>query len=320
MVRPLRIEYENALYHIIAHGNEGRDLFLDSNDYQKFLSLLASSHERYKVVVHCYCLMSNHYHLTLETPLANLSKTMHYLQSSYTIYFNRRHERIGHLFQGRYKSILVEKESYLLELSLYVHLNPVKAGLVTAPEDYDWSSYRMDVGIEKPRPWLKQSWILGQLADDEREAMGLHRGMIEERIHVDVDPLRNVYAQTLLGRPPFIERIKRKIKGIEESPELPRLRDIKRTIRLEDLAEKVRRYYNIDKDELYKCKKKKNKPRNVAIYLTRRYTPLDLYKIGEYFGGISYSAVSQIAKRVEEERSESQSLNKEIIAIEAEIT
>lgn len=136
MARPLRIEFEGAVYHITARGNERKKIYLSKSDYEKFLKYLGDTKKKYNIVIHCYVLMSNHYHLIIETPEANLSRAMHYINGSYTTYFNIKRKRSGHLFQGRFKSILVDKDNYLLELSRYIHLNPVRAGIVEKPEDY----------------------------------------------------------------------------------------------------------------------------------------------------------------------------------------
>ncbi len=141
MARPLRIEYEGAFYHIAARGNERKKIFLSRADYEKFLANLKDAAARFSVVVHCYVLMGNHYHLIIETPKANLSSFMHAIQSGYTTYFNRKRSRSGHLFQGRFKSILVDRDAYLLELSRYIHLNPVRAHMTDAPGAYPFSSY-----------------------------------------------------------------------------------------------------------------------------------------------------------------------------------
>ena len=141
MGRPIRIQYPGALYHVTSRGNERRDIFMDGDDRRKFLGIISDYHDRYGIVLHCYVFMDNHYHLVLETPLGNLVKVMHGLNSSYTGYFNRRYARTGHVFQGRYKAIVVDKDAYLLELSRYVHLNPVRGGVVNRPEKYAWSSY-----------------------------------------------------------------------------------------------------------------------------------------------------------------------------------
>ncbi len=143
MARPLRIEYPGALYHITARGNRKADIYLRSSDRYKFLEILEKTVGRYNWICHGYCLMNNHYHLLIETPDANLSKGMRQLNGIYTQYFNRVHDSVGHLFQGRFKSILVEKESYLLELCRYIVCNPVRANLCREPKDWKWSSYNI---------------------------------------------------------------------------------------------------------------------------------------------------------------------------------
>jgi REP element-mobilizing transposase RayT len=141
MGRPLRIEYPGALYHVTSRGNEKRRIFLQDSDRLRFLRMLDEYHDRFGILIHGYVLMDNHYHLVIETPRGNLLKVMHGLNGGYTGYFNRAHRRVGHLFQGRYTGILVDKESYLLQLSRYLNLNPVVAKIVERPEQFKWSSY-----------------------------------------------------------------------------------------------------------------------------------------------------------------------------------
>ena len=141
MSRPLRIEFAGLFYHVTARGNERKKVFVSQRDYARFKEYLAIARERFGCVLHAYVLMGNHYHFLLETTEANLSKVMHYLNGSYTTYFNVKRKRSGHLFQGRYKSIVVDRDSYLLELSRYIHLNPVRAGIKERPEEYPHSSY-----------------------------------------------------------------------------------------------------------------------------------------------------------------------------------
>ena len=142
MARPLRIEYEGACYHVTARGNDRKKIFFSSRDYERFREYLVMARERFGCLLHAYVLMGNHYHLLLETPLGSLSRVMHYINGSYTTYVNTKRKRSGHLFQGRYKSIVVDTDSYLLELSRYIHQNPVRAGIQDRPEDYQYSSYR----------------------------------------------------------------------------------------------------------------------------------------------------------------------------------
>jgi putative transposase len=142
MARPLRIEYEGAFYHVTSRGYERRKIFFEETDYRKFLSYFKEGREKHGYLIYCYVLMSNHYHLLIKTPHGNLNEVMHYINGSYTNYINRKKGRSGHLFQGRYKAILVDGDSYLLELSRYVHINPVRAKIAAKPEEYPDSSYR----------------------------------------------------------------------------------------------------------------------------------------------------------------------------------
>lgn len=161
MSRPLRIIYPGAFYHVTSRGNEQKDIFKNRRDREKFLEYLASATERNGVVIHAYCLMSNHFHLFLETPAGNLSQIMRHIIGAYTTYFNIKRKRSGHLFQGRYKAILVEADEYAAELTRYIHLNPVKAGIAVKPGEYQWSSYQSYTGEALTPEWLKTGFILG---------------------------------------------------------------------------------------------------------------------------------------------------------------
>ncbi|VAW68152.1 FIG00759408: hypothetical protein [hydrothermal vent metagenome] len=160
MARPLRLEFAGALYHVTARGNRQEDIFEEDADRLEFISIFQTVCEQYNWVCHAYCLMGNHYHLLIETPDANLSKGMRQLNGVYTQTFNRKHNRVGHLFQGRYKSILVEKDSYLLELSRYIVLNPVRAQMVRSVVNWRWSSYRAMTGQIKKPAFLEVDWVL----------------------------------------------------------------------------------------------------------------------------------------------------------------
>jgi len=160
MSRPLRVEYAGALYHVTSRGDRREDIYEGDEDRRIFLALLGDVCERYNWVSHGYCLMSNHYHLIIETPDGNLSKGMRQLNGVYTKQFNSEHDRVGHVFQGRYTAIHVDKESYLLELSRYVVLNPVRARMVDQAGDWPWSSYRATAGKSSVQSWLNTDWIL----------------------------------------------------------------------------------------------------------------------------------------------------------------
>ena len=162
MARPLRLEYDGAFYHITSRGNEKKPIFRDEIDRNIFLDILNTVNKRYNWLCHAYCLMNNHYHIVIETPDGNLSKGMRQLNGVYTQVFNKRHHRVGHIFQGRYKAILIQKDSHLLEVCRYVVLNPVRAKAVKSPEEWEWSSYRATAGLKKSHSCLTTDWVLSQ--------------------------------------------------------------------------------------------------------------------------------------------------------------
>jgi REP element-mobilizing transposase RayT len=168
--RQLRVLFPGALYHVTSRGNERRPIYRTNGDREHFLELLELAIERYRWICHGYCLMGNHYHLVVETPAANLPEGMRHLNGRYAQKFNRRHDRVGHLFQGRYHAVLVEKEAYLLELVRYVSLNPVRKGWCERPEDWRWSGYRALVGLERAPAWLGCGWLLAQFAPNRAQA------------------------------------------------------------------------------------------------------------------------------------------------------
>ena len=182
MARALRIEYSGAFYHITSRGNERKDIFLSGRDREQFLSYLESATVRYGARIHAYCPMSNHYHLLVETPLGNLSRIMKHVNGAYTTYFNVKRKRSGHPLQGRYKAILVDKDEYALELSRYIHLNPVRAMMVHKPDLYEWSSYRAYVGPAAARVWLYREFIHSLFGSDEITAQGSYGRFVEEAV------------------------------------------------------------------------------------------------------------------------------------------
>ncbi len=178
MARPLRIEFPGALYHVTARGNARSEFFWGDDDRWLFFSILADLVERYNWICHGYCLMGNHYHLLIETPDGNLSEGMRQLNGIYTQKFNRSHARTGHVFYGRFKSIVVDKDSHLLELCRYVVLNPVRAGMARHPKDYPWSSYCATAGLKKKLDFLSTDWILAQFGNDRKQAQPKYRRFV----------------------------------------------------------------------------------------------------------------------------------------------
>ena len=183
MARQLRVEFPGAVYHVTSRGNARKSIFLSDNDRYDFLNILQLVVQRYHWLCHSYCLMGNHYHFLFETPEANLSRGMRQLNGVYTQSFNRRHRRVGHLFQGRYNAQLVEHGSYLLEVARYIVLNPVRAKLVSSPADYKWSSYGSTVGNRQAEPFLTTLWILGQFASKDHTARRRYRAFVRQGVN-----------------------------------------------------------------------------------------------------------------------------------------
>jgi REP element-mobilizing transposase RayT len=222
MARPLRIEYSGAVYHVTSRGNAKKNIFKDELDKDRFLETLNIVVTRFNWLCHAYCLMDNHYHLLIETPDANLSRGMRQLNGVYTQSYNRRHKKTGHIFQGRYKAVLVEKESYLLELSRYVVLNPVRAGIVEKPEEWKWSSYSATVGIRKAPHYLTIDWILGQFGSRRKKAEKQYKEFVLSGIKEE-SPWKNLKGQVLLGEEGFIDKFKELLIKKEEIKEIPRI-------------------------------------------------------------------------------------------------
>ena len=221
MACPLRIEYSGALYHLTARGNAREAIFRDDPDRWAFLAILGRVVERYNWLCHAYCLMGNHYHLLIETPDANLSAGMRQLNGIYTQAFNRRRKRVGHLLQGRFKAILVDKDSYLMELARYIVLNPVRAKMVKHPKDYPWSSYRATAGNARPQEFLTRDWILSQFAKARPRAQAAYRRFVQEGMGRP-SPWDRLTGQILLGPEAFVRQTARRFKATATLTEIPR--------------------------------------------------------------------------------------------------
>jgi putative transposase len=221
MARPLRIEYPGAVYHITARGNEKKDIFKDDHDRFALLDILETINKRYHWLCHAYCLMDNHYHLLIETPDGNLSIGMRQLNGVYTQFFNRRHKRTGHLFQGRYKAILIQKDSHLLEVCRYVVLNPVRGGMVARPEEWRWSSYRATAGRARGHPCLTTDWVLGQFSPSRVTAEKQYRQFV--RWGVGKVPIWTaVKRQAILGEDEFVRKFGDYLKKHKDIAEIPK--------------------------------------------------------------------------------------------------
>ncbi len=220
MSRPLRLDHAGAVWHVTSRGNEKREIFRDADDRRAFLRALDRVVELSRWCVHAYVLMGNHYHLLLETPEPNLSWGMRQLNGTYCQRFNQRHERVGHLFQGRFKSILVERDPHLLELLRYVVLNPVRAGLVEAPDHWEWSNFRATAGLA-PRPrWLEVAWTLSQFGGGAL-ACDRYRQFVEAGRRLPGSPWVHLRKQIFLGSDRFRARVQGRIDDASPSREVP---------------------------------------------------------------------------------------------------
>ncbi|MCK8603437.1 transposase [Desulfoferrobacter suflitae] len=222
MARPLRIEYPGAVYHVTSRGNARADIFLGDGDRQTFLNVLADTIEKYNWLCHAFCLLDNHYHAIIETLDPNLSMGMRQLNGVYTQAFNRSHKRIGHVFQGRYKAILVEKGSHLLELCRYVVLNPVRAGMAATPGQWQWSSYKSTAHAGKVPQYLTVDWVLGQFARNRTTARQRYREFVADGLKNPVSPWKKLTGQVFLGSENFVACMRELVGDSEKIREIPR--------------------------------------------------------------------------------------------------
>ena len=277
MARPLRLEYAGALYHVTSRGNGQEGIYRNDEDREIFLEVLSAVKERFNWAIHAYCLMSNHYHLLIETPDSNLSKGMRQLNGVYTQRFNRKHQRVGHVYQGRYKAIIVQKEAYLLELARYIVLNPVRARMVRSAKDWPWSSYRATAGFINAPPWLTTDWILAAFAKRKNTACERYREFVLDGKNQPSiwESLKN---QVYLGDDAFIEKLKIKQPKDADLSEIPASQ--------RRAPAKPLRYYE-----------KMHKYRDDAIRAAYNSGGYTLKAIGDYFG-LHYSTISRIVSHV----------------------
>jgi putative transposase len=281
MTRPLRIQFPYAVYHVTSRGNARADIFVDDIDRQTFLSGISFLVTRYNWVCHAYCLMDNHYHLLVETPDANLSQGMRQLNGTYTQSFNRRHNRTGHIFQSRFKAIIIEKATHLLESCRYVVLNPVRAEMVTVPGQWRWSSYTATEGTSEGEAWLTCDWILSQFGSSRHTARKNYRKFVYDGMKNSVSPWGAVKGGLILGSDAFVALVRDRIGDKKEITEVPKTQRLLGRPSLEEVL--------CDCTESFKDK------RNSAITLAHVQYGYSLKEIADHLY-IHYSSVSRIVK------------------------
>lgn len=308
MARPLRIEFEDAIYHLLARGNARQAIFRDERDCAHFLELLGESARRFEAAILCFVLMGNHFHLVAQTHRPNLRRWMHWLLVSYTVYFNRRHRSSGHLFQGRYKSFLVQEGDYLLGLSRYVHLNPVRGvrlGRGSPAERrrrlraFKWSSYRGYAGLSAPFCFVQETMVLDELRGPKRAERLHYRRFVEEGLLRETEnPFEAVQWQAVLGDDSFVQKLRDRIKGLhKQQREITSLRKAMRSIDPEKMLERVAKKYRVDRKRLLARGERGLHAKNVAMWMIWESGTKSLREIGELFGGLDYAAVAQRIRR-----------------------
>lgn len=276
MSRPLRLEFPEALYHLTSRGDRREDIYEDDEDRLAFLEVFSSVIEQFNWVCYAYCLMGNHYHLLVQTLDANLSKGMRQLNGVYTQAYNRRHQKTGHLFQGRYKSILVDEDNYLLELSRYIVLNPVKAGMVKRVDQWKWSSYLATVGQASVPEWLSSDYLLSQFSVQRKTAIRKYQTFVQEGLKND--PIwSRLNNQIYLGDEAFIKQVQRHMGDQEKDLQIPKIQ--KRSI-AKTLAEYER--MTTKRDEAI-----------VQAYASGAYSYQEL---GDYFG-LHFTRIGKIVRK-----------------------
>ena len=250
MSRSLRLEFPGALWHITSRGNEQRDIVRDDDDRRFLLDLLGEAVDRFNWILYQYVLMTNHYHLVIELAEESLSKGMKWLNGKYAQAFNKRHRRVGHLFQGRPHESLVEKETYFLNVIRYVALNPVRAQMVARPEHYAWGSHRAIVGLCEAPSWLNVERTLSTFAPDTEIARRLYKNYVDAGIGADVNPWREMVGQIYLGSEEWVERMRSKVEEKPRSDEFPSRQRNPVARRMADVIATVSRVLSIEENDI----------------------------------------------------------------------
>jgi REP element-mobilizing transposase RayT len=307
MARPLRIDFDGAWHHVMNRGRQRENIFRDAQDYKAFTDLLKSTSEMFRVNVAAYCLMSNHYHLLLQSSEGNLARTMRHLGGVYTQWFNRRHGLDGQLFKGRYKAILVGEDEYLQGLVRYIHHNPLKAGLVKDLNAYPWSSHLGYLRRGDTWKWLHTETLLSQFSDDPAKARAEYRRFMARDEDEEIERIFSLKKlPAILGNSEFVQTIKDRFFAAKLSPEVPESRQLT-PVTMEAIKTAVCEVYGITEDTLaLSARGTTNDPRDIAIYLARTLKGDSLTQIGEHFKIKKYStvgsAIARVKKRVEKDR------------------
>jgi len=311
MARPLRINFEDAVYHIIARGNRKEKIFNDDEDKQIFQQKMSKTFLKYSLICYAYCLLDNHYHLFLKTPQANISRVMHYMNAGYANYFSAKYRLYGPLFQGRYKSILVDQDQYSLVLSSYIHLNPYRAKIK------DWLSYPASslpdyLGKRKPIiENLDTQFILKQFHPHLTHSYKLYLQYLQQNLNLKY-PKEEVYHGIALGQEDFIKRIEKYIHSYGKNREIHITRSLSK-YSPEEIINLISHTLQVTQEEIL-AKRRGNIYRPMALYLIKNYTSLSLKDIGQIFQ-MDYTAVSHAVRRFEERIAKDKKVKKMVESV-----
>ena len=319
MSRPLRIDYPNAWHHVMNRARRGANLFVDKADYQQFINLLKDTAELYNVRVAAFCLMPTHYHLMVQTPDANLARSMRHLNGVYTQRYNICHGCDGTLFRGRYKSILVDADSYVLQLVRYIHRNPLQASLAKRLDHYAWSSHKGYLSKAKKWNWLYRDFVLQMLRVQDSSQIHIYKQfMAQEQDENLVRVFERKNQPSMLGSEAFISWIKDRFFKKKIDKEVPESKKL--APNLDTIISEVCRFYEVRPPNLKAVRRGiENEPRDVAIYLVRSMRADHLMKIGVEFGLNRYSSVSSVVMRVKTRLQKDRKFKERIADIESVI-
>ena len=295
MARPLRLEYPGAVYHVIARGHGRSSIFRDDRDRGRFLALLGRVAQDEEWEVQAYCLMSNHYHLLIETPRGSLSRGMKAVNGRYAQWLNGRYNRHGQLFEGRFRSVLVQKEKHLLELIRHVVLNPVRAGAAERAGDWRWSSYRATAGLERVPGWLQVDWVLSQFARSRRAARIAYRRFVAEG-KGSGKAIELLERGPYLGDREFRARVQKLLQRKGPADEIPQRYRRAIGVNLGKIRRIVAKEWKVEVEALSRMRGGDEK--RAAIYLARRLTRLSGREIGAAFG-VKPARVSNVVTEIE---------------------
>ena len=314
MARPWRIQFEGAVYHIMSRGVGRQTIFLDNKDYLQFLQYLEKAVEKFSLDIFAFVLMNNHYHLLLRILQKNLSRFLQWIQTSYAVYYNRRHNHIGHLFQGRYKSILVGEESYWQGLSAYIHLNPIRANIVEKILDYPWSTYHDYVNSQKRYAWVRSEEVLKEFGRTKEEQIREYKNFVVQISGKERSVLDNVKHSFILGDEKFVSWIQKKFTKENKNPyrELKGYNTIRDSGVPEKTIESLIEEFSIKKEELVlPLRRRSNLPRDIGVHILHTSTGLSNKEIGSLFS-ISPSAVTKASVRIKEKMEEDKDIRRKV--------